>query len=72
MATKAQSRRAAKDRVLEAARVLVNGGARESGSGGDLAFDEHDRAAARARGPWTKVDRDKFDGLRDAVRELDR
>lgn len=72
-ATKAQGRRAAKDRVLEAARALVREGIISSRTGPAApVFDEHDAAVERNRGRSYSVDGGKLDGLREALAELDR
>jgi hypothetical protein len=72
--TKAQDRRAAKDRVLQAARALVREGVISSRASGPAApvFDEHDAAVERNRGKSYSVDGEKLDGLKDALAGLDR
>lgn len=71
--TKAQAKRAKKDRVIETARVLVREGIISSRTGPAApVFDEHDAAVERARGQSYSVDGKKLDALREALQELDR
>lgn len=72
--TKAQARRAKKDRVVEAARDLVRTGVISSRASGPAApiFDEHDAKVEHNRGRSYSVDGEKLDRVREALQELDR